>query len=341
MRGEPIAVQRESLPGVIDSLSAGFRQINQIPWVVALPIGLDLALWRLPRLSALPLVNQLLDSLQQMTARAAELGAASQPAVDGPSIEALRQSLAQSPLANLAAFTTWNLAGAGLPSLVPGTDFVTGGTIEIGGFGLAVGLIVLLQLVGIALGCLFLGLIGCQLRGERATLPTVITSTWRYTVRAIGYTLLFLGAVLAISLPISLVVGLAMVVAPGVGSLLYGLMTLGAVIAGIWALFYLYFVMDAIVIGELAPLAAIRRSVNLVRTSFGASFGLIALTLFISLGMQVIWSALTRQSWGLPLAIIGNAYVASGLAAASMSFYRTRTRTGLPSPTPGTGRIAG
>src|SRR6185437_14861871 len=50
----------------------------------------------------------------------------------------------------------------------------------------------------------------------------------------------------------------------------------------------------------------------------------IGLVYVISLGMQIIWTALAQNPYGTVIAIAANAYIASGLAAASMLFYKNR-----------------
>jgi hypothetical protein len=61
-----------------------------------------------------------------------------------------------------------------------------------------------------------------------------------------------------------------------------------------------------------------------VAKNFWSAIGLISLTLLILTGTQIIWTSISFSSWGVMAGVVGNAYVASGLAAASMLFYRSR-----------------
>ena len=88
---------------------------------------------------------------------------------------------------------------------------------------------------------------------------------------------------------------------------------------------YLFFAPEAIFISRVGPIQAIRRSVAVVHASVWSALTLAILMTVILIGMGQVWIALASQaSWGLALGIVGNAYIASGLVAASMLFYRER-----------------
>src|SRR5205814_9531020 len=83
-------------------------------------------------------------------------------------------------------------------------------------------------------------------------------------------------------------------------------------------------------IAGVGPWWAGRGRVALVHASFWPSLGMIALTTVILLGMAQIWLVLQgRGAGGMVLAILGNAYVGSGLVGASMVFYRERRLRGV------------
>jgi hypothetical protein len=91
---------------------------------------------------------------------------------------------------------------------------------------------------------------------------------------------------------------------------------------------YLFFAPDAIFVSRVGPIQAIRRSVAVVHSGVWSALTLAILITVILIGMSQVWIALAGQaSWGLALGIVGNAYIASGLVAASMLFYRERMET--------------
>ncbi|HUX87106.1 MAG TPA: hypothetical protein VMW65_08895, partial [Chloroflexota bacterium] len=87
---------------------------------------------------------------------------------------------------------------------------------------------------------------------------------------------------------------------------------------------YLFFLVDAIVVSQAGPIRATLSSARVVANNFWPSVGFIVLIYVISLGTQVIWTSLSQSPAGTLVAIAGNAYIASGLTAASMLFYQSR-----------------
>ncbi len=94
--------------------------------------------------------------------------------------------------------------------------------------------------------------------------------------------------------------------------------------AALWLMVFGFFFVDAVVVGELGPLKAFQSSVRLVSRNFWSATTFVALYLLISYGMLVVWLWLGVEPWGTALAIVGNAYISTGLAAGSMVYYRTR-----------------
>jgi hypothetical protein len=102
-------------------------------------------------------------------------------------------------------------------------------------------------------------------------------------------------------------------------------MTAIVVTLALAAQLYLFFAPDAIFISRVGPIQAIRRSVRVVHAGVWSALTLAILITVILVGTGQVWIALASQvSWGLALGIVGNAYIASGLVAASMLFYRER-----------------
>ena len=56
----PTGRQRSQVPGVIDTLTAGYNLVNRHPWLLVLPLLLDVALWWGPQLSVAPLIADLM-----------------------------------------------------------------------------------------------------------------------------------------------------------------------------------------------------------------------------------------------------------------------------------------
>jgi len=92
-------------------------------------------------------------------------------------------------------------------------------------------------------------------------------------------------------------------------------------------LFYMYFVVAGLILDNLSLPSAVWRSVLLVRYNFWATLGFIGVTFFITFGFIQIWLILVESVTSpvvLLLAVLGNAYIGTGLAMSLLVFYRTR-----------------
>jgi hypothetical protein len=110
--------------------------------------------------------------------------------------------------------------------------------------------------------------------------------------------------------------------------------TMAWYIACFWAYIYAGFAPEAILISKSGPLLAIRNSVTLVRNNLLGTLGLLLINFLIVSGLSVIWSQLDSNPLGVAAAILGSAYVGSGLSAARLEFYRDQTgrlKEGRPS----------
>lgn len=301
------------LTGVVDTLSAGYGVINRRPWIILIPVLLDLLLWFGPRVSVAPLLGPI---LSQSGIRRG-LGPDEAQAFDS----ARQAILAAADDANLLALVSpgWISVPVIVPLLARGGgtfSFVTSWTNAI-----VVSLGALLG--GALLGCVYRGIIAQQVRGEAMTPMRLAREALRAWMRLIGVVLLLGAGGLLLSVPLLLVVVGATLLARDLGA--FGVAFI--VGAALWAQVYLFFASDAVFVSRVGPLQAVRRSVGVVRAHFWAALRIVVLITIIVLGMNQVWVSLaTRVPWGLALGIVGNAYIASGLVAASMLFYRERVR---------------
>ena len=95
-------------------------------------------------------------------------------------------------------------------------------------------------------------------------------------------------------------------------------------IALFWAQIYLGFTNEALVLGRLNPIQAISTSFKLVRQHFWSTLGLLIMVYVISGGSAIIWRSLFGTSWGVIIAVLGCAYIGTGLQAARFGFVRDR-----------------
>jgi hypothetical protein len=140
-------------------------------------------------------------------------------------------------------------------------------------------------------------------------------------LRLIVLAVLLVLAMLVVLIPLAFVAALVSLVAAGAAMLVTGLV----VTISLAAQLYLFFTTDAIFMSRVGPIEAIRRSIAVVHTGVWTALTFVMLVTLTLIGMAQVWPVLAAQAgWGLSLAIVGNAYIASGLIAASMLFYRER-----------------
>ncbi len=293
--------------GIIDTLSAGFNTVLRNLWLMTVPVLLDVALWLAPKLTVAPVVEELVASMRAaVTTFGASVGsdASLQQMVDAMDAM-LQQSVGR---ANLMTALSWGRLGvpgiAGLHQIEPGVDRV----IELSSYGQWLGTEVALLLVGLLIACVYLGMLGQQVRGEGLRLDKLVKRVLTYW----AYLLIFLvplGALLFGVVGSSLVMG-------ALSFLFWALM--------LWVLIYVAFVPAAITMAEARPLQALAASLTIVRTAFWPSLGLLILVNVIALGLGWVWMQLAGGTVGTLAAILLNAFVGTSLTAAQFIFFRDR-----------------
>lgn len=293
--------------GVVDSLSAGFGVVNGQPWVILIPILLDMFFLFGPRVSIAPVVGQLV----------------TQPSV-------ARSIGSESPASIIAFAEDANLlgllspGGLTLPTIVPALGVARGtfSMLDTVSAALAIGGGALL--VGALLGATYQTIIAQRTRdGELTPLNIPIDSIIAW-LRLIALAVLIVTAAILLTLPFGFLAAIARLAGAGLDGLVAILVGTAALIAQL----YLYFTSEAILLGRVGPLQAIRRSIAVVQSGVWSTLFLAVLITASLIAMALLWHVLAAQaSWGLALAIVGNAYIASGLVAAKMHFFQERIET--------------
>lgn len=306
--------------GVIESLSAGYRFLGRRVELLLIPIVVDLLLWLGPRLSIAPLFGRLADfyrNAANMDGMSGDLGEMSRQVAD--------------LLADAGANTNLlsNLTGSAFlhtPSLlVTVNSLAQGAPQEIDSFAAALILFLLLGAAGLLVGVVYLNQLARVLpigsspkTAEPGEFMQTALHQWRQVVL---YVVLLMVALILITIPIGLIMGLVGLFSPGLASLLAILLSGAVMVLSI----YLYFVTVAIVLDNLSVTRAVMQSFTLVRNNFWATLGFILLFQLITVGFSLIMGQIAAGSaLGTLIAIPLNAYIGSGLALALLVFYRTR-----------------
>jgi len=311
--------------GIIDTLTTGFDLVRRRPWLIALPVALDIGLWAAPKLSMVSLTRAVVSDL--MTAATG---------VSPDALQGLREQgqmlLEMAESTNVASLIVSSYLG--MPSLAVGemTSFFGRArqVIELqGGLGL-VALVGVLLLAGVFLAAGYLGLIAQVVRDGHVTWSSLLAQMPRYWLRLIGAGLIITLALMSFGLPAMLLVALFGSISPSLASLFLGLV----VFLALWVFIYMLFVPEAILLGEDNVLKAIWHSALVMRSSFWPALGLLVLSNIIAEGLLYVWQMLAVTASGAVVAIVANAFIGTGLTAAFFVFYRERTRAPEPATEP-------
>jgi len=325
--------------GIINSLSGGFDAITKRIWLISIPVFLDLYLWIGPRLSIYPLVKRALslvtlppsaspEELLVLTETKGLLEQASQtfnafsfliirklsmPSLISPNpwLETLGITL---NISNLVTFQApeASFVSRPLPVIEMRSEFVF------------LGLYILLSLAGMLIGCSYLGLIAQEVRDNQVNVAYILRRVWIWWARVALIALLLFMGFLMLGVPLLVTVALLSLLSRNLAELIGNFMIISSIWIGIWLYIYLFFFVNALILNDTGILRALWNSFNVVRRNFWSTVGLMLLIGLIGAGFSIIWRMLSINPWGTLLAIVGNAYISSSLAAASFTFYRDR-----------------
>jgi hypothetical protein len=177
----------------------------------------------------------------------------------------------------------------------------------------------MLGLTGLLLSALFLSLTAQIVRDNEVQIPALL--------HRVGLNAVYMGTYMALGGVLFVVVGLPLLVFatplvlanPMVGTMLM-------LIPWLWLGFYLFLAPSAMLVSEVSPVRAMGYSFRIVRMDLWRTLAFVVSVSVIQAGVSVLWQPLMDWPWGVAFGIVGNAYVGTGLVAATMIFYRERYR---------------
>jgi len=298
-------------------MSAGYAALNRRLWVLMIPVVMNVLMGGGVRLSFAPFFSLHHDQVARVAALISR-----NPEHQRYLVGSLQSADMRQPLAVLhfvPLLPNGVLHQGGLRSehaiLVRSLGGVLGSALVI---NLAALLASSLFLVGLTRAVTANGEEGAS-RGSPSPSPSV-GAVLVVAIRIVSYVLLLAVGVLVAGLPalvlsISIVLKLPLLTIP---------VFLGWFVLWFWFSVSTGFGIEALVLSGVGPVQALLRSLRLVRHNLLSALGLVVLSMVITSGLGVVWSALAQTPVGLALALVGSAYIGSGLAAARLVFYRER-----------------
>jgi hypothetical protein len=300
-----LSIAKPGNANLIDTLGSGYRVLHRRLWVVAIPAALSAYLWLAAPITLAPVASELRLALEDLAR-----------AFGGD--EATREQWARQILAgDVRVALAWlNF----VPLLAPGPGHSAANAVRLQGALQLLGAAALINLLALLLSSLYLTVLAEAVRGDLARPLDSLRRAGRVAMDIVLYLLALAGLGLIMALPF-LAISAILIVALPASTLL---ILLAWYVALFWAYVYTGFAPEAITLSRAGPLRAIYNSVHIVRRNLGPTLGLLLLTFVIVNGLGLIWRRLAATPPGLAVAILGSAYVGSGLAAARLVFYRER-----------------
>jgi len=297
--------------GVIESLSSGFELIWQNPWILLVPIALDLFLWLWPQISAKPLFQQTLALLA--------LSVPPNTSADTmQNIEVFREMLQTSG----DSMNIMGVLAAGMPTVI-GLEPPAAATVRaVFVVGDSIGLLGLAVLLGLGGGLIlsgYLEMTACSVRNETNGQPFLARWLRAFTHLILLAILVALG-LFVLMIPVTLVAGALSMASQAIGSFLL----LGGMMLIFWTLLYLVFAVPALFISRVNAPQALLNSISVFRFDFWSAIGLTFIVYLVRTGFTLVWQVFDNNVWGVVFNVIANAFVSSGLIAATMIFYNDR-----------------
>jgi hypothetical protein len=315
----PSTTQQQPSLGVIDAVSAGLDAVLRHPWLLLIPLALDLFLWIGPRVQAPALYHLFEPTLSKMLTE--------MPTSDGRLAVQELSKLLNAYFVQYNLFSWLSVGLVGVPVVNAGLDatmkLVTGNAPllwQIADLDVYVVFLFLFTGIGLFISALFWALLGGYVRGDQFQAVRWLKDSLKVWKRLVLLFFLIAAVVLLALLPMSLLIMTVGALSPAFASLIPALM----MTVGLWAVFMGIFTPHGIALHRLSLGRAVNISVLIVRANFPPTAGLIAVMVALSIGMNLIWGELAADSWLRLVAMVGNAIIGAGLIVASMLFYRNR-----------------
>jgi hypothetical protein len=335
------AQSRNAMPnevsGVLETIAAGLSLLIARPWLLVLPLIVDLVTWLGVQVSAQPLITSMQELMIEQggtngPAAAEELGNIGEQM----RVNDILASLTPSIFSGLPNDTLLSgLLGVLVPAMTGGVDrsnLYSGwgdglGRHIVPGSGLAViGWSLLFFLGATFLLALFKAPVAQAVRGGSTSISMLVKDVAMGWVRILALVGIVIASLVVLFIPF-LLAALAVAL---LGINLVAVLSLAIFVFGSIGAIYLYFLLDAMFIYRVGPIRAARMSYAVARLNFAQAWRFAATSILIASGVLQVWNVLIENPPGIVISLLLNAALGTGLSIASMMFFHDRAR--LPRP---------
>jgi hypothetical protein len=346
-----VKTQVSPRPGIIDALTNGLIGAARRPWLILIPLIIDLTLWLAPPLSISDLLQRFLrgweglvrsvytpaqlDLMADMLTTIREgmtllgkqvnlLDVLAGSWFSAPSLMAVNQTT------RLDFISQMILAPAGLILKLPRPVAAPwqAAPVEVSGLWAVMLIVVGLWLVAQVVAVFWLRWAEAGERGQAADLSasSAADGGWRgfptQVAQLIAFCLTLGILVFLLQLPLGFAAALLTMsgnaIAVGMFALIGGI-TLWIML---WLMLSLYFTGEGLMFERQPVWRSMLQGAAMMRGNVLATLGLLALINLLLVGFRGVWGVIGQNPVGALLAIVGNAYLATAMLLAVFSFYR-------------------
>jgi hypothetical protein len=304
--------QKSALPGVWSTLAAGFDLTAKHPWIILLPMLVDVFIWLGPRLRFQRIVEQLVAELPS----------------EVEVMEFTQQLIEVGPHTNLFSVLSVPLIGvpALLAGLAPEKTPISARAIDINSGSNWLALIFVLSIAGLFLSALYYVTISVVIGQREETGETEKVDRWFKKIggtwlRFLGLALLFLLVAIIIYIPISIIGAVFFLLSPLLGTMV----VLVAPFIIFWIAIYLSFTPPGITLNNRSLIQAVKESVQLVQKNLPVV--LLMILAILLLGAIIDWLLIAAENgtWFTMFNILIHAFVHTGFVTAFFILYQDRS----------------
>ncbi len=303
-------------PNVIQALLSGFNTIASKPYLILLPVILDLFLRFGPAWRVVYVFKPVIQELSNI------------PGLSGSDYADLihsYQTLWQEILNNFNLATSLRTLPIGVPSLmVSELPFINPMghplVIDINSNLQVLMLLLLFLVIGFFIGNIYFQNISHQVMhvNEKET----IKDSLKTFLQIILMPLMLLIILLILSIPVLLLITVVTLISPALGE--FVIFVIGVIL--LWILMPLIFTPHSIYLYKQNLIAAMMTSISVVRVSMGRTAWFILASFVLIRGLDILWRSPSADSWFLLIGILGHAFIVSSVIASSFHYFLDATK---------------
>ena len=303
-------------PNIVQALLSGFNTIANKPYLILLPVLLDLFLWFGPTWRIDNVVTPVLQEVLNL------------PGVVTEDTAGLLEPLElnwQDILTQFNLATALRTVPIGVPSLMISkpasanpiglpTSFMLGNGYQF------FGIWIIFILIGLTLGSLYFQNISKQISS-----PDQISDRKPFIkvlLQVVLMPILLAVILIIIAIPLSFLIALVSLLGPGISQVFVVI----ALMAIFWVVMPLIFTPHGIFMYHQNLIASMMTSISVVRVSMGQTAWFILISYVLIAGLDYLWAAPAPDNWLLLIGIVGHAFIVSAVVAASFYFFKDATR---------------